>query len=126
MASGRQAVGIEVWLAAQLYDTLRDQVGVSLLFVGVLQKLGRNTLGVDAASHEIVTLVAQHANNLGGQRFVQNLDDGVAVSGVPFGDRALFDMFPGALAQCFDVGKKRFFSHGLCSSLVSHGVYSSI
>ena len=55
-----------------------DLVGVRLLLVRVLEELGRDALRVDARRHEVVALVAQHADDLGRQRLVQDLDHGLA------------------------------------------------
>ena len=73
MAARGEALGREVGLAAELRDALGDLVGVLLLVVGVLEELGRHALGVDALRHEVVALVAQHADDLGGERLVQQL-----------------------------------------------------
>src|SRR6185503_20438477 len=90
------------------------------LFVGsVLEKLSRDTFGVNPVRHEVVPLVPQHADDFGRQRFVQNFIYGFAVRGVALGDRALLDMLAGAFAQSFDVGQKWFISHGSDSFIFS-------
>src|SRR5262249_37589818 len=60
----------------------------------------------DARGHEVVTLVAQHADDLGGERLVQHPDDGLTVGAVVLGDGALLDVPPCALAQLADVREK--------------------
>src|SRR6185503_16896225 len=107
VAAARQALGREVGLAAELGDARRDQVGVLLLIVGMLQELGRHALGVDALGHEVVALVPQHADDLGGERLVEELDHHAAVGVVPGSDRAFGDVLPGPLAQRGDVGEER-------------------
>ena len=42
-----------------------------LLLVRVLQELGRHGLGWMPRGHEVVALVAQHADDLGGERLIQ-------------------------------------------------------
>jgi hypothetical protein len=54
-----------------------------------------------------VVLVAQRANDLGGERLVQHLDDGVPVSLIPLGNGALFDVLPRTPAQFLDIGQER-------------------
>ena len=71
VAASAQALGVEVRLAAELHDALRDQVGVRLLLAGVLEELVGDGLGVDARRHEVVALVAQDADDLGRERLVQ-------------------------------------------------------
>jgi hypothetical protein len=53
-----------------------------------------------------VTLVAEHAHDLGGERFVEHLDDAVSVSAVRRGDRALLDLLPGPFTECLDVSQE--------------------
>jgi len=50
-----------------------DHVSVLLFLFGVLQKLFGDGLRVDSGRHEVVTLVAQHADDLRGQRLPCNL-----------------------------------------------------
>ena len=58
---------------------------------GVLSFL-RHGLGVDPGGHVVVALVAQDADDLGRERLVQDLDDGLAVRAIVLGDRALLDV----------------------------------
>ena len=73
MAALRQRVGIEVGLAAELHDALGDPVGVLLLLGGMLGELRLDRIRRDALRHEVVPLVAQHADDLGRERLVQHL-----------------------------------------------------
>src|SRR2546430_2218869 len=86
----------------------------------MLEELLRHALRVNAARHEIVAPVAQHADKLGGQRIVQQLEHNVAVRRIPCGDRPFGDVLAGALAQCLDVSEKRFVGHE-CASVRSNG-----
>ena len=105
-----EGVGVEVGLALELHDARRDEVGVSLLLGGVLEELGRHRARVDALGHVVVPLVAQHADQLGGQRLVEDGDDPGHIGPVGVGDRALLDVGAGILAQRFYVRQE--FSHG--------------
>ena len=67
---------------AELHDARRDLVRVRLLLVRVLEELLRDALGVEPARHEVVPLVAQHADELGRERLVQELEHGLAVGAV--------------------------------------------
>ena len=82
VAAVGEAVGVEVGLALQLRDAQRDLVGVAQLLVGVLEELGGDRAGVEAVGHEVVPLVAEHADDLGGQRLVEHLDHLLAVGAV--------------------------------------------
>jgi hypothetical protein len=84
---------------------------VTLLFIRVLQKLGRDTICVNTGSHEIVAPVAQHANDFSRQRFVQDLDHGLSVGLVAIGYRALLDVLARPLAERFDISQEWFISH---------------
>jgi hypothetical protein len=54
-----------------------------------------------------MALVAQHADQLGGECFIQRLDHVLAVGGMAGSDRTILDMRSRALAQGLDVGKRR-------------------
>src|SRR5437879_3769768 len=91
MAAVGETLGIEVGLAAQLRDPLRDPVGMLLLLAGMDEEFGLHRLRVDALGHIMVALVAQDADQLGRQRLVQHLDYLLAVALVAGGDRAVLD-----------------------------------
>ena len=118
MTARQQAFRIEIRLASQLDDPLCNLIRVCLLFIRVLQELGRNTFCMDPGSHEIVPPVAQHANNFSRQRFVQDFDHGLSVGAVTFGNCALLDVLSRALAERFNVSKKWFISHNVTPSNV--------
>src|SRR5262245_21383430 len=103
MAPGGEPLRREVGLAAELHDARRDLVRVALLLVRVLEELGRDGLGMDAGRHEVVPLVPEHADDLGGQRFVQKLDHRLGVGAVTRRHRALADVLAGALPEGLDV-----------------------
>ena len=73
----------------------------------VLEELGRHALGVDALRHEVVALVAQHADDLGRERLVEQPHHRLAVGAVAGRHRALLDVLAGAAAQFLDVGQER-------------------
>src|SRR3989442_638885 len=107
VAARGEAIGREVRRAAELHDARGDLVGVLLLLRRVLEKLRRHALGMDALRHEVMALVAQRADDLGGERFVQELQHHAAVGVIPGSHRPLGDVLAGALAQRLDVGEKR-------------------
>src|SRR6267143_1305856 len=85
--------------SAWLHDARGDLVGVLLLLAGVLEKLRRHAFGMDAFRHEVMALVAQRADDLGGERLVQELQHHAAVGVIAGSHRPLGDVLPGALAQ---------------------------
>src|SRR4051812_16826121 len=95
VAAGEQAFGIEIGRAAQLPDAVRDPVGVLLLLVGVLHELVGDRLVVDPGRHEVVPAVTQHADDLGGERLVEELDRRLHVALVGGGHRTLFHVLAG-------------------------------
>src|SRR5678816_1848202 len=86
-------------------------IGMSLLFVRVLKEFGGDALRIDAGSHEIMTTVAKHANDLGCERFVQKFDYGFAVSAIALRDSTILDVLSGAFAQSLDISEKWLISH---------------
>ena len=102
----RKTRRVEVGLAAELHDALRDLVGVRLLLVRVLQELGLDRFGVNSLRHEVVALVAQHAHDLGGERLVQDLAHRRRVGSVAGRDRAFLDVLARTLAQRLYVGQE--------------------
>jgi len=99
MRARAQRIRVEIRLAAQLYDALGQLAGVRLLLLGVFQELGLHRVGQHALGHEVMTVVTQHADVLGGQRIVQQMDDGLAVGVVGIGDRAVLDVPARIVAQ---------------------------
>jgi len=103
VTAAEQTLRREVGLTVELGDTRGNLTSVGLLLVRVLQELLGDRIGVDAGGHEVVALVAQHTDDLGGERFVEQLEDGITIRAITLGDRALLDVLPRALPQCFDV-----------------------
>ena len=91
----------------QLDDALGEEVGMRHFLGRMFEELGRDRRGVDAGGHEVVALVAQHADQFRGERLVQHLEHLLAVSGIAGSHGALFDVLPCACAQGLDVGKGR-------------------
>jgi hypothetical protein len=106
VAAREQPLRVQVGRALELHDAGRDLVGVRLLLVRVLEELGRHRLRVDAGRHVEVPLVAQDAHDLGGQRLVQDLHDGLAVGLVAFRDGTVLDVLARPLPQRLDVGEE--------------------
>jgi len=92
---------------------VRDLIGMTLLFVRVLQKFCGDALRIDAGSHEIMTPVPEHTNDLGCERFVQKFDYGFAVRTITRCDSTILDVLSGAFAQSLDISEKWLICHGL-------------
>ncbi len=91
VAALQQRRRIEVGLAAQLHDALGDHVGVFRLLVGVHQELVGDRRRGQALGGEMMALVAHDADEFGGQRVVEELDDVLPpLAGVSGRDRAFF------------------------------------
>src|SRR2546429_2357613 len=118
VATRRKAIGGEIRCAAELDDALRNTVGVFLLLAGVLEKLRGDRSRMNASRHEVMALVAQHANDLGRQRGVEDLDRRFGVAAVAIGHSAAGDVLPRPLAQRLDVGQEWLLLRVLC---VAHG-----
>ena len=106
MAAAQQAVRRQIRRAAELHDSLRDKVGVLLLFACMFQKFLGDGARMNTLGHEIVALVSQHTNNLRRKRFVENLDRGFSVAAVSRRHGTVLDMLARALAQCLYIGEK--------------------
>ena len=100
----KQRSRIEVGLAAELLNALGDLVGMLAFGVGMLLELVAHGHGVNAGRHEVVVHVAQHADNLGRQRVVQNRDGLIDVAFIGVGYRAFFNLLRGALTDFFHIG----------------------
>ncbi len=100
-----QRVGIEVWFPAELHDAFGDLVGVLMFLLRVFEEFGLDRVGEHARRHEVMPVIAQHADPFRRQRFVQQLDDGRLVGAVGLGDRTSVDVLAGIAAQGGDVGE---------------------
>ncbi len=105
MGARREAVGREIGLAAKLDDAVGDAVGMRGLLGRVLGELLRRDLGLRAVRHEVVPLVAQHANDFGRERLIEKPDDLLHVRAIARGDGAGVDVLARSLAQRLDVGQ---------------------
>ena len=85
---------------------------MALLLVRVREEFRGDALRMDALRHEVVAPVAQHADQLGGERVVELLEHRLAVGAVAGGHRALVEVLAGALAQGLNVGQKAGLVHG--------------
>src|SRR5882724_11382750 len=103
MAPGGEALRVEVRLALKLRDALSDLVRMRLLIVGVLEELACDGLGMNAAGHEVMTLVTQNAYDLGSKHFIQDGDHLCAIRLIAVGDRALLEVLARPLPDLFDI-----------------------
>src|SRR5579884_1162694 len=76
------------------------------LFISMLFKFIGHGFCVDAGSHKVMMHVAQHADNLCGQRFIQNINRFVYIAFVTFSNSAIFHLINGAAANLFNVSYK--------------------
>ncbi len=86
-----------------------------LFLLGVFQELLGRHFGADALGAIVVALVAQGADNLGGQGLVENLYHIIPIGLVALGDSPLLNVLPGAFAQGFNIGQKRLIGHNYLS-----------
>ena len=92
----------------------------------MLEKFSCHAFRVNAGGHEVMPPVPEDADDFGGQGLIQDFDCCLPVSLIAFGNRAILDVLTGALAQSFDISKKRFVSNSFRTWLISHGFHSSI
>src|SRR6266702_3553939 len=62
----QQTLRVQIRFPAELDDTVRNLISMTLFVVCMLQKLRGHALSVNSRSHKIVALVAQDANDLSG------------------------------------------------------------
>ncbi len=97
--AGGQGVGVEVRGAAELGDPLGHPLGVLLLLAGVLGELRLGPGAVQAARGDRMLGVAEHADQLGGQHALQDLDGLCRIAPVGLGHhRPVLEAPPRALA----------------------------
>ena len=80
---------------------MRDPVGMRRLFVRVHQELVGDLCRGQSGGGEMVALVAQHADQLGRQRIVQQLDHVVAPRAITGRHGALGEAVAGGVECCF-------------------------
>jgi len=77
MAAHHQAFGIKIRRAIELDDALGNLIGMgSGSSLACSRKLFGHGLRMNAFGHVVMAFVAQDADNLGSQRFVQHTDGG--------------------------------------------------
>jgi len=80
-------------------NALGDHVGVLSFGIGVLFEFAGHRFAVHPRGHEVVVHVAQHADNLRSQSFVQDGNGFVDVAFVTLGDGAFFNLVFSTLAD---------------------------
>ncbi|MOA52588.1 hypothetical protein D3C78_1759100 [compost metagenome] len=66
---------------------------------GVFEKLFGGHMGFHTIGHEVVALVAQHADQFGGQCFVEQADNFLPIGAVAFGHCTVLHVLPCPFAQ---------------------------
>jgi hypothetical protein len=84
-------------LATELANAFGNPIRVLLFLCGMLAEFCSHSGRMDACSHEIVKLIAQDADEFGGQRLVQNANSLLTVQLVVFGDSAIFNLLARSL-----------------------------
>src|ERR1700722_1760850 len=100
---GKEALRIEVRLAAELIDPLTKQVQVRLLFFGVLRKLLFDRLTRKPGRGDRVELVAQYAHDFGRHSMVEKRDGIVDLAVIVLRDGAFAQMAARALSNLLDI-----------------------
>src|SRR5579885_3053336 len=107
MAPAQESLRRKVWLPAQLHNPLRDLVGMRLFLNGVLHELRLHPRGPNACRRKVMASIAEHADNLGGQRLVEQLTDCLRLLLISQRHCAILDLLTCTLAERFDVRQKR-------------------
>ncbi len=84
---------------------------MELFFIRMLQKLLSDTLRIDPASHEIMSLIAQDADDFCRERVVEDSNNRITIGRISRCDSPLFDMFSRAITQLQDIGEEWFVRH---------------
>ena len=92
MAACRKAFGVEVGLSLELHDPGGYAVRMLLFLAGMLSKLAGSALGLAALRHEVVALVAKHADKFGGEGVVEHVDHPFHIGGISIGYRPALDL----------------------------------
>jgi hypothetical protein len=96
VAAGRETLGVEIGVSAELCDSLGYTIGVALFVVGMLQKLLRYGLSMYPRGHEVMSLVSKNADNFGRQSLVQDCNDFFAIRQISGSYGTLIDVLPGS------------------------------
>ena len=101
MAAIHQRRRCEIGFAAELHDPFRDLVGMGRFLVSVDQELVRDRRRGHTLGGEVVALVAKRADDLGGERAVEQRDDVLAPRSVARRDGALLEAAFGGVERGF-------------------------
>jgi hypothetical protein len=101
-----EVMGGKVGLAAELLNAVSQHVSMLALGVRVLLELITRGPGVHTGGHEVMVHVAQHADNLRGQRLIENFDGLLYVALIALCHGALFHLVDGATAQLLNIFHK--------------------
>src|SRR2546422_5001306 len=112
------AVRIQVRLAAELIDPLGEEIEMLLFLLRVLSKLFLDRLAGEPGRADGVVLVAEDADDLRGDRVVQQGDRVFHLAPVVLRDRAFAQMLPRPAPNLLEVRKKLSSSTHCLSSLL--------
>ena len=88
-----------------------------LLLGGVFEKFGFDGFGMNARRHEIMPLIAQHADDFRGQRVIENLAGNPRVAVIRFGHGTFLDMQTRPFAERFHIRQERGFVRPIGSTI---------
>src|SRR5437016_14135354 len=113
------AVRVQVRLAAELIDPLREEIEMLLFPLRMLRELLLDRLAGESGRAHGVELVAEDAHDLRGDRVVQEGDGVLHLAAVVLRDGAFAQMLPSPPPNLLDVRKKRPLSTHCLSSFFS-------
>src|SRR5213593_2995725 len=124
---GADAVRVQVRLAAELIDPLGEEIEMLLFLLRVLSELFLDRLAGEPGRADGVELVAEDADDLRGDRVVQEGDRVFHLAAVVLRHRAFAQMLPSPPPNLLDVRKKRPLSaHCLSSFFFSRPLRSFV
>src|SRR6185437_7296772 len=103
MAEVGEVRRVHLRLAAELLDPFGDALGMLLLFTRMLLEFLLDRLRVDAGGHEVVELIAERADDLRGERLVENPDRLLAIELIVGSHRSFGNMLARTLAERLDL-----------------------
>src|SRR6266481_5427170 len=113
---GADPVRVQVRLAAELIDPLGEEIEMLLFLLRVLSELLLDRLASEAGRADGVELVAEDADDLRGDRVVQEGDGVLHLAAVVLRDGTFAEMLPSPAPNLLDVRKKLLPSSTHCLS----------
>src|SRR5213594_4998965 len=115
---GADPVRVQVRLAAELIDSLGEEIEMLLFLLRVLSELFLDRLAGESGGADGVELVAENAHDLRGDRVVQGGDGVFRLAPVLLRDGAFAQMLPSPAPNLLDIRKEPLSSTHCLSSLL--------